>query len=187
MGRKIPENNMERVMSRFAMVCLLSLATAAPVMAQEREFSWGIMGGSNNYSQKNFSFDMASVTGRLSYNLNQIIDVEARLAYGANTSSNGVSMGINWLTGAYAKARWEVMERLYVTALGGYTIANTTAKQSTGELSETDGGLGGGLGLDFYADRSSGLNMEWIRYFDSTRYGANYTIDHVGVGYFQKF
>ena len=174
-------------MSRFAIVCTLFLVAAMPAMAQEGETFWGIMVGGNSYSQKGFSFEMPSITGRLSYNVNHFVDVEARLGYGGNTSSNGVSMGMNWLAGAYAKARWEVMERLYVTAIGGYTMANTTAKQATGRLSETDGSLGGGLGLDFYADRHSGLNMEWVRYFDSTRYGANYTIDHVGVGYFQKF
>lgn len=173
-------------MSRLAIVCALCVVTS-PVMADQKGVSWGVMLGSSNYSEPGFSFDMPTITGRLSYNVNRFIDVEARLAYGDSNSDNGVSMGINWLTGAYAKARWEVLERLYVTAIGGYTFADTTAKGAGWSSSVTDDGISGGLGLDFYADSSSGINVEWMRYLDSTLRGADYTLEHIGIGYFQKF
>lgn len=174
-------------MSRFAIVCALSLA-ALPVMADEGRSSWGVMvGGSNYETDDGFKFDIATLTGRLNYRLNSLLDLEARLAWGDSNSDGGAKLGINWLTGAYAKARWEVIERLYVTGMGGFTAANTTSRTAAGSASETDGGLSIGVGLDFYADSSSGINVEWIRYMDGTSYGDHFTLDHMGVGYFQKF
>lgn len=174
-------------MSRLAIVCALCVVTS-PVMAEQKGVSWGVMLGSSNYETDNgYAFEIATVTGRVSYNLNKFLDVEARLGWGDSNSDGGASLGINWLTGAYAKARWEVMERLYVTAIGGYTIADTTVKSAAGRSTESDNGLSAGLGLDFYADSSSGLNVEYLRYLDSTAHGADYTLDHIGIGYFQKF
>lgn len=173
-------------MSRFAIVCALFLVTS-PVMAQQKGPSWGVMLGSSNYSDaSNYSVDMTTITGRGIYNLNSWLGVEGRLAYGDSSSSKGVSLGINWLAGGYLKASWEVIERLNITAYGGYTEADTTAKGG-GTSTVTDGSPSAGLSFDFYANSSSGLNIEWMRYLDSTARGADYTIDHIGVGYFQKF
>lgn len=174
-------------MSRFAIVCALFLA-ASPVMAEQNELSWGVMLGSSNYSDaSNYSADMTTITGRGMYDINSWLGAEGRLAYGNSGSSNGVSIGINWLTGAYLKVSWEVIERLKITAYGGYTVADTTAKGSGGQSTVTDDSPSAGLSLDFYANASSGLNIEWMRYLDSTARGADYTIDHIGIGYFQRY
>lgn len=175
-------------MSRLAIICALSLVTS-PVLADQKGLSWGVMLGSSNYSEPNgFSLDMTTITGRAFYSLAPWLDVEGRLAYGDSGSSNDISLGINWLAGGYLKARWEVIERLYVNAYGGYTAADTTAKAAGGGSSTvTDDGASVGVSFDFYASPSNGLNIEWMRYLDSSARGTNYTLDHIGVGYFQKF
>jgi hypothetical protein len=170
-------------MSRFAIVCALSLVTL-PAMAQQKGLSYGVMLGSSNYSQTGYSFDMPTITGRVIYNHNSWLGAEARLGYGDSATSNGVDMGIDWLAGGYLKASIETIDRLYVTAYGGYTSLDTTATPGS---TVNKGSASGGVSLDFYADQSSGLNVEWMRYFDGTLRGANTTIDHIGIGYFQKF
>ncbi len=174
-------------MSRFVIICALSLVTL-PAMAQQKGPSWGVMLGSSNYSNTdNYSFDMTTITGRAIYNINSWLGAEGRLAYGDSSSSKGVSLGINWLTGGYLKASWEVIDRLNVTAYGGYTALDTTAKWASGTSNVTDDGFSAGLSLDFYADSSIGLNIEFMRYIDGVAYGADYTLDHIGIGYFQRF
>ena len=174
-------------MSRFVIICALSLITL-PAMAQQKGPSWGVMLGSSNYSDaSNYSADMTTITGRAIYNINSWLGTEGRLAYGDSGSSNGVSVGINWLTGGYLKASWEIIDRLNVTAYGGYTALDITAKTAGGTSSVTDDGFSVGLSLDFYADSSSGLNIEFMRYIDSVAYGADYKLDHIGIGYFQRF
>lgn len=173
-------------MGRIAPVVLLSLL-ALPVMAQQQGPSWGVMVGSSSYSQTGYSFDMPTITGRLAHDLTPWLAAEGRLAYGASDTNNNVGMGINWLAGAYLKASIETIERLHVTAYGGYTSIDTAAEVSGRTTSVNKGGVSGGLGLDFYASTRNGINIEWMRYFDDTLRSANTTIDHVGIGYFQKF
>jgi len=173
-------------MSRFAIVCALSLVSL-PAMAQPKGFSWGLMFGSTNYSQTGFSFDMPTITGRAIYNLNSWLGVEGRLAYGESDTDNGIDMGMDGLGGGYLKISVETIERLYVTAYGGYATFDTTAEVGGVSTTVNKSGASAGVSFDFYASPSNGLNIEWMRYFDDTLRGVDTTIDHIGIGYFQKF
>jgi len=177
-------------MPRIALVFCFLFIISSPVLAQTTNKYYGIALGNSGYEEIGYSAYMTTLTGRLGYELDYskfIFGAEARLGYGQKAVFNDVYIQMDWLISALGKASLQAMDRVYLTAYGGYTMADTKATTVIGSSKITDNTLSYGFSIDLYASREHGLSLEWMRFLDGAMRGADYTVEYFGLGYFSRF
>jgi len=120
-----------------------------------------------------FDTDLGAITGHVGLGINEYLAVEGELGVGVDDeeiSGGGVSaeLGLNYLVGAYGKARYPVTDVLNVYARAGVVNAELEAEASGGGSSfsgsESDTGFGIGVGADAHIGTNSGIRFDYTRY-----------------------
>lgn len=79
------------------------------------------------------------------------------------------------------------VKRVNVYGLLGYSSWKWTAYLGNLTAHDTDNGVSYGVGADLFSDRVNGVNIEVVRYLDSSIGGESYTLDTASIGYFRRF
>ncbi len=138
-----------------------------------------------------FDADLGAISGHFGYDINQYLAVEGEGAIGVDdeeVSGGGISvdLGLNYLVGAYGKAKYPVTDALSLYARAGVVNAELELEVSGGgesaSESASDTGFGIGLGAQANLGARSGIR------FDYTRYDIeDFEADAFSIGYAYRF
>jgi len=172
----------------FVFLLITAPLTAA---AADANLYWGLMAGESKIKIVGEEFNPTSLTGRLGFELNKFLSVEARGMFGQydGSSLSDTLLEITYLGNASVKLNipFGDVRRINVYGLAGYSTWKLTAKQGTLKAHDTYDGASYGVGIDLIADGINGLNIEYIRYGDINENGLEYTLDTASIGYFRRF
>ncbi len=153
----------------------------------------GLSVGNQNYQEPDIgtSVHALALTGRLGYRLARFLDVEARIGSGLEADDGNRAFRPQYLAGIYAKLNWQPMSNrhfeLYV--VGGKTRIRAAIGPVGNTLIENDDATSYGLGIDLFGNRTTALNLEWMRYGDGEIGTANtaYALDVLSIGLVHHF
>ena len=177
-------------MMRMTLFLIASIAASSTALAQGSGLYGGVMVGNHRYETEDFGFDMLTLTGRLGYEFTRNLAAEGRVAVSTEGSSKSADAQSDILFGGYGKFSWYPSRKMLfdIYGLAGFSATQMTFQlQGDDERDDDDAGLSFGVGMNFFADENHGINIEWIRYLDGTMFNADYTLDHLGIGYVQRF
>lgn len=177
-------------MMRTTLLSTVLLAVSSTALAQGNGLYGGVMVGNHRYETADFGFDMLALTGRLGYEFNRHLAAEGRVAVATEGSSKSRDAQADALLGAYGKFSWYPSREMLFDIYGlvGFSgVQMTFQEPGDDERDDNDAGLSFGVGMNFFADEVHGINIEWVRYIDGTMFGADFTLDHIGVGYVRRF
>jgi hypothetical protein len=192
------KNPTEPKMYKWPVLALLLFISPFNVNAEEPKFYWGVMAGVTQLSLSNSvvnpmneDLNLKTLTGRLGFDFGKYLSVEGRVL--ASDSDNywygGYSAEVTYLGNISAKLNlpFGKERRVNVYGLVGYSSWKWTITQGSSTWDDTDDGVSYGIGVDLFADRVNALNIEVIRYLDSSIDSSNYTLDTASIGYLRRF
>lgn len=163
-----------------------------PVLAhaENEHFYWGLMIGKTEYEDPALDASLLTATGRLGWELFPFLGLEGRLA--ATTGEDVGSLKdlrVDYLGSALAKLMLPLgkNKKVNLYAVGGMSAYKISYSDLGTKTYFTDEGVSYGVGIDLFADRLNGLNLEWIRYADEKYEGVEYRLDNYSIGYIRKF
>ena len=171
----------------------LPLAAAAlflcSLSAQAQGLYLGVSVGNSNFQQPGNTFHGLSLTGHLGYRIASFLDIEARVATSTNDSINGNDFQLRYMGSAFAKLNWQPMAskhfELYGMIGGSYMQLRNGPTGATTE--DGDISMSYGFGIALFGTETDSLNLEWVRYGDSTLNDVVYTLDNLSIGYVHHF
>lgn len=181
-------------MQKWLIFFLLLYGSTFVVVADEPKFYWGVMAGVTEFSVAGEDINPMSLTGRFGYDFGRFLSIEARLMASDTDSFSANFPGyttweINYLGNVSAKLNipFGVEKRVNLYGLVGYSTWKWTATEGNLTEHDTDNGASYGIGFDLFADRVNGINIEVIRYLDSSIGSEDYTLDAASIGYIRRF
>jgi hypothetical protein len=181
---------MELNMRKLPILFLLLLSSPFAVAADEPNAYWGVMVGMSEFSISGEELNPTNLTGRLGYEFGRYLSVEGRLmASESDAFMDGTSLEVEYLWNVSAKLNIPFGDEKHVNvyALAGYSTWKWSASQGNVTAHDTDDGVSYGVGVDLFADGINGVNLEVVRYLDSTIGGVDYTLDSASIGYVRRF
>jgi hypothetical protein len=182
---------MEFSMRKLGIALLLLLTMPLTVVADDADAYWGAMLGKTDYDDPSVELSLLSFTGRLGYEFGKFLSVEGRVMFSGAESKAGVvdDLKIDYLGNVSAKLNIPFGEAKRVNLYGvvGYSSYKISYNSFGTDTYFTDDGASYGVGIDFFADNLNGINIEWLRYADSTVNGVDYTLDSFAIGYVRRF
>lgn len=157
-----------------------SLATAAlvaaPAIAQEGSFYGDIGYQYISVDEDGVEADLGAIVAHGGYNFTDFLSVEGEVAVGiqdedvsvGDVDPIDVSVGLNYLIGAYGRVQAPLSENFTVFARAGVVNAELEAEASAGGVtaseSESETGAGYGVGGEFRFDAVNGVRFDYTRY-----------------------
>jgi hypothetical protein len=181
---------MEPGMRKLPLLWLLLITSPFAVASDEPRFYWGVMAGVSEFSFAGEDINPTSFTARLGLDLGKFLSVEGRwMTSESDTFPGGTSLEVSYLVNGSAKLNipFGDEKRVNVYGLVGYTSWEWNAYLGNITTHDTDNGVSYGVGIDLFADGINGLNIEVIRYLDSSIGGEDYTLDTASIGYVRRF
>ena len=117
--------------------------------------------------------DLGAITGHAGYDINEYLAVEGEAGFGVQdeeASGGGISaeLSLNYLVGAYGKAKYPLQDNIDLYARAGLVNAEleatVTGGGETASESQSETGFGYGVGADAYFGPNSGLRVDYTRY-----------------------
>lgn len=179
---------------RRGLLLSLLLVCVQPLTVNAGEYYWGLMGGSTSFSDDSSEYEVGTMTGRLGYRHNSYVGAEVRgaLSAGADKSTElfgSVEFDVGPVYSAFVKGSVSPTEdgRIELYGLLGYSSAEMEVTGPGVSATASKSGPAFGVGVDLYASNEHGLFFEWLRLQEGTAWGADYTLEHVGLGYIRYF
>jgi len=176
-------------MYKVALAFVIMMSVAFSANAEQKKFYYGLALGGIEYTESGFNTSLTTFSGRFGYAINENLDVEGRYITATPGTDGGAKLSIDNMASALVKYKLFLQpdHRVNVHAFLGATVARTTASNSSGSSSVTNGGLSFGLGSDLYVDDERGINIEWVHYLDAEARHEEFSMDYLGIGYIQWF
>ncbi len=176
-------------MYKVALAFVIMMSVAFSAHAEQKKFYYGLALGGIEYSESGFNTSLTTFSGRFGYAINENLDVEGRYITATSGTDGDAKLSINSMGSALVKYKIFLRpdHRVNVHGFLGTTVARTTARNSSGHSTVTNGGLSFGVGSDLYVDDKRGINIEWIRYLDAEARHEEFSMDYLGIGYIQWF
>jgi len=173
---------------------VLTVATAAATLPMAHADNWYADGGYNLSSAdyetgaESVDFDIGAIVGHVGYDFTTYFGVEGEVAIGVQDetftiSATDITLGLNYLVGAYGKVQLPVTDRISLFARAGVVNVELEAKfQGFGSGSQSSSDTGAGFGGGAMIDVTDTLFVrgDYTR-FDIERYEAHAFTVAVGV------
>lgn len=151
----------------------------------------GIMGGQIDYSEDGFSdLTFTAVAARVGHDFNRFFGLELR---GGTTLGDeefmGVDFSIPYFIAALTRFGWLPVDgnRFGVYGMAGYVHGELQGAFGDVEVSQTEGDISLGAGVEYDFTERHGVNVEYLRYFDKEIAGSDVELSSIGGGYVFRF
>ena len=167
-----------KLITKTAAIAALALAAAGAQAQLHGELGYSAIDVDGSGS----SVKLGALTGIVGYDLHPNLAAEGMLAFGVNDDKvNGAKVELEHSYGLFLKPRLMLSPNFELFGRLGYVESKLKASApGYGSLTDTDGDWAYGLGGNYYFDRHTYLNANYLRFYDKDNVkGDGFTI---GVG-----
>ncbi|WP_051252482.1 porin family protein [Ferrimonas kyonanensis] len=127
------------------------------------------VGGQYNFMEVDGgpSVDIGALSGRLGYEFNRNVAVEARLGMGVSDDTlMGVDIELNYYYGVYLRGQMPMDSGFTPYVIAGYTKGELEASNDFDKAKEDENDFSYGIGVDFAATDNLDVGLEYMMYLD---------------------
>ncbi|MEO0465904.1 MAG: porin family protein [Pseudomonadota bacterium] len=159
---------------KLALSALAALAiAAAPALAEDTGFYGDVGYQFINIDEDGVEADLGSIVAHGGYKFSEFLAAEGELAFGIRdedvaVGGTDVSVGLNYLVGAYGRVQAPLGEGFTVFARAGLVNAEVEAEATGGGVtvseSDSETGAGYGVGGEYHFNGVNGIRVDYTRY-----------------------